>query len=576
MDKKSLLGSLLFLRLLTCLAGQDVRVSISSREGYVGLPLQYVITVTDEKEAQVPELVGLDDFDVTYQGQSQSSQTSIVNGKRSSSVKVQFTWNLTPLREGELTIPSQKVWVNGKEWDTPSGTVVISPPRKVEGFLLTLDSDQKRAYRGQTVTVNLDFYVSREVGNLNFTLPGQGKGSREGEDFILGESLPPAGSGQNVRQVSIGGRVFYGYVDSRLEGGKQYTVLTLPLKVIPLKAGILSLEGASVAFSVEEGAWPRTSLVNYVVPSDPFTLEVRKLPEEIAASPNGILLARGELDVRAELSAREARPGDPLTLTVTLSGLVNPENCDIPGLDRFTSLAEDFSLPSSRSRPKVEGDRLTLVQTVRPKAVTSGAIPPLEFVYLDLQSDQVRRAVTESIPLAMTSAGSLSVNDMEVFNDEEGEGDDLRINDKGISQNKRGEELFRDTRGTVFMGSSTYLILLSSPPALFLILLVLKGVGRALRNRKERQARDPYRRFLSEMEETEKLYGPFDRYLRNRFFKGRSFDPDELNRVLPSREICAELIEVYHALERERFSGEASKSLRENILKTLEKVEAAL
>ena len=573
--KKTVILFLFWLLTVLVLNSQDVRVSISSREGYVGLPLEYKITITDTEKADVPDLAGFDGFDVQYKGQSQSSQTSIINGKRSSSVTVMFSWNLIPLREGELLIPSIDVELGGRTYQTPEGRVVVSPPREVEGFKLILEPVGENMIEGHPVTVNMDFYVSSEVGNLQFTLPGKGTGSREGTDFAILDSSPPDQSSHDVRQIPIGDRVFYGYVSSRMEGGSQFTVLTVPLEIVPLRSGSITLEGATVAFTSQRGAWPRSVTEDHVIPSRECSLTVSPLPAAIENSPNGILLSRGELKGKVSLSAREARPGDPLKLQIVLAPLDHPELCEIPSLGDFTSLEQSFSLPADRSRPKAEGDSLTITQIIRPVSVSAGEVPPMDFVYYDLDAEAVRHLRTDPIPLAMSSAGDLSLSDVVSF--QAGEGPpDLRENDRGIRQNKSLKELSRgDRRGTTLQESLPWRLTVFVPPGLFvLVLLLLAGLHIWDRGR-ERAHNNALKQLKRALGAGEDPFLHFDRYLSQRLFRGKSFRRDELQ-VRASELEMGELMEIYAQLELGRFGGGESSMSPEEIIRAAEKLEKRL
>ncbi|MBN2626899.1 MAG: BatD family protein [Spirochaetales bacterium] len=575
MRKRIVPALLLCLTTLIPLIAQDVRVSISSREGYVGLPLDYQITVTGSKQADVPDLSGFDGFSVKYNGQTQSSQTSIINGQRSSSVTVRFSWQLTPLREGTLTIPSITVNVDGDSYKTPRGTVTITPPRELEGFKLVLRPESEKVFIDQAVTVDLDFYVSSEVGNLTFTLPGQGSGSREGTDFLILDSTAPDQASHDIRQIPIGDRTFYGYVSSRYEEGQQFTVLTIPLSLVPLKSGQLSLKGASVAFSTQEGTWPRTVTQNHVIPSGECTITAAPLPGEISGSPNGVLLTKGDLKIRADLSADKARPGDPLTLTLTLSGLIHPELCDIPPLRDFSSLAQDFSLPSERSKPKVSGNDLVLVQTIRPDSVKTRGVPPISFTYFDLEKEEVRTVSSEAIPLVMSSAGDLTLSDVENFQGKETLSP-LRENDKGIRQNKSLQELTAgDRRGTTLTGKPYYLAALLAPPLLFLIFLVSLGVGTLLQRRNHRRGQNPRYQLEKALEGGEEGFASFEKYLRDRLFSGKSFHRSNLAERCAAPESKG-LFALYEKLERERYGGGNADSDRQEILARVREWEDSL
>ncbi|MDC7222722.1 MAG: BatD family protein [Spirochaetales bacterium] len=570
------MGTLFFTLFILISGGaQDVRASLSSREGYVGLPLDYQITLTGSKKAEVPELAGFDGFEVRYKGQTHSSQTSIINGERRSTVTMRYGWELIPLREGTWTIPSVSIEVDGTIYETPEAVVTILPPREMDGFRLILIPEDEKVYMGQTVTVDMEFHVTSEVGGLNFTLPGQGEGSREGVDFRILESTPPDQSSHDIRQIPVGNRIFYGYVSSRFEGGEQYTVLTIPLDVMPLRSGTLTLEGAAVAFSTQSGSWPRTKTENHVIPSESCTLQADQLPREIRESGNGILLSRGEMKATAQLSSQEARPGDPLTLQVELSGLVHPELCEIPDLETFSSLEDSFSLPADRSRPQAEEDRLTITQTIRPVSVETKGVPPLTFVYFDLEREDVKQVSTEFLPLSMSSAGDLSLSDVESF----GGGEDrvrLQENDRGIRHNKSLDQLLAgDRRGTALLASPLFRVILIFPPLLFLITLLVLALNSFLRHRRLRAEKNPLVQFNKSLDRGGDSYACFEGYLRHRLFRGKSFQREELKAKGESLGL-PELFTLYEQLEMNRYAGGSGEEDSGRVRQMVEEVEKAL
>ena len=573
---KTYLLTLLGAVLTSLLSAQDVRVSISSKEGYVGLPLDYTITITDTKKADVPQLEGFDGFDIDFKGQTQSTQSFNINGQRSTSITVMFSWELTPLREGTLTIPSIPVKLENQVYQTPEGRISVVPPREVEGYRLVLEAEQDKVIVGQPVTVNMDFYVSSEVGNLKFTLPGGKQGSGEGVDFTILDSEIPDQNSHNIRQIPVGNRVFYGYVGSRMEGGAQYTVLTVPLEIVPLRAGELVLDNAAVAFTAQRGSWPRTVSEDHVIPSRECRLTVGKLPAEIENSANGILLARGELKADVTVSSQEARPGDPLTLRIVLSPLDHPELCEIPPLAEFTGIESNFSLPKDRSRPKAEGNSLVITQTIRPVSVAVREIPSLDFVYYDLEEERVKHLQTEPIPLVMSSAGDLSMTDVESFQSSSGGTSELRENDRGIRQNKSLDRLSAgDRRGTSYMASVPYRLMFFAPPFLFCLYLLILLVLHIFKRSREKANSNSLRQLKKSLAAGEDPLIAYERYIRQRLFGGRSFKRSGLKEKGASLGL-EELENVYLRLEQSRFGGGTAAVGMEEILETAENLEKKL
>ena len=110
----------------------------------VALVTTYVFASAQDIKVQAPELVGVDEqFNVTFtvEGESSnvdcswdagsdfqlvwgpsrgsSSSTTIINGKRSRSVQMSFTYVLMPKKAGQYTLPQADITIKGKSYKSP-------------------------------------------------------------------------------------------------------------------------------------------------------------------------------------------------------------------------------------------------------------------------------------------------------------------------------------------------------------------------------------------------------------------------------------------------------------------------
>ena len=99
--------------------GQSVRAQLSAREVWVGTPVILQLQITDAADYQAPEIPVIDGCRVEMSGSpAQSSQITIINGRRSESRSITMQYLITPQRAGTFEVPALEVQVNGRSEKT--------------------------------------------------------------------------------------------------------------------------------------------------------------------------------------------------------------------------------------------------------------------------------------------------------------------------------------------------------------------------------------------------------------------------------------------------------------------------
>ena len=117
-------ASLALLTLMLCgmstpAAAADVDVRLSAREAWVGSPVVLQISLNNAADYEQPTIPDIDGCDVRSAGAAQqSSQTTIINGRRSDSRSVVMQYLITPQREGAFEIPPITIEVDGRRVTT--------------------------------------------------------------------------------------------------------------------------------------------------------------------------------------------------------------------------------------------------------------------------------------------------------------------------------------------------------------------------------------------------------------------------------------------------------------------------
>lgn len=136
---------------------------------------------------------------------------------------------------------------------------------------------------------------------------------------------------------------------------------------------------------------------------------VRVIPPPEENRPDSYIGAIGSnLTVEASLDAQTCNVGDPLKLTLTLSGSVQMRNITPPKLTLQPALAERFEIYDDSVQAIKLNDQRQYVYTLRPRQAGSFELPPVEVSYYDVVSRQYRTARSLSIPLKVRQAAEIT------------------------------------------------------------------------------------------------------------------------------------------------------------------------
>ena len=112
-----LFGSWIFSVLLVShlAIASDVEARLSTREAYVGSPVILQIAVNNAKDITPPQIPEIEGVDVQSLGApSQSTQTTIINGRYSSKRSLVYLFQLTPRSVGEYEVPEFEIEADGQ------------------------------------------------------------------------------------------------------------------------------------------------------------------------------------------------------------------------------------------------------------------------------------------------------------------------------------------------------------------------------------------------------------------------------------------------------------------------------
>ncbi len=409
-------GALLFLLaslvgVQSAYAAVDASMTLNARSFPLDRAAVLTITVNGARaaEPQIPEVDGL-----LFHRRGQSTQMNYINGDYSASVSSVFLIEAT--RVGQFTVPSIQVVTNdetvmtqalsfevtapqnsvvqsqGQAGSSSSATKLRSGEADKVAFLRVIPAKEK-SYSGEVVPVEIKVYFRDGIkANLN-SLP-----QLQGEGFVLQEL---AREPEKTREVVNNSR---------------YTVLSWQSVLSGIKEGEHSVSvGLTATLLLPQRQ--QNSFGNHGLGGDPFfsnffssyqekevqiacpalKLSVLPLPEK--GKPDGFSGAIGDFRLDVTANPVELAFGDPVTLTMTVSGHGNfdrvqaPEMSNQKGWKTYTPSSEFFKDGGPGRGKKV------FEQAIVVKDPTLREVPAIQFSYFDPETAAYKTLNSDSVPL---------------------------------------------------------------------------------------------------------------------------------------------------------------------------------
>ena len=244
-------------------------------------------------------------------GPSQSSQVSIINGRRSQ--KISYGYGLTVSKPGKYTIKSASINAGGKTYRSKALTIEAvasqsGSKKTATGVAGLTDADifieavvdRDTGHIGQQITLKYVLYTTKDVRSINLSK------KPEFDGFFAQEI-------NNYRERS----------ERVVRDGVQY--VSRAIKVIalfPQQKGSFDIDPAlfTLGISTKSGRssfFFNNNLKRFNVNTEPFTLDVTDLPDEAPASFAGAI---GDFYLGTAIDRRELSKDDALTLTFQIKG----------------------------------------------------------------------------------------------------------------------------------------------------------------------------------------------------------------------------------------------------------------
>lgn len=376
------LGKIVFIITLLCTAifGANVDIKLSSPAIYKGDSVTFTIDATGN-DIVFPTISDIDGFSVQRSGTG--STTSIINGNVTKTLSASYRFAPTK----DVTIPSFKVKIDGKEYTTkPQKVSVLKPQQGKSGdpFLLELKVDKKSLKVGQSTKLTLLFKkrFNVKVDQLRVAEP-------KIDNFWVKKIGKP-------KQYTQGSYVVVEY-DYLIFAQKPGTFHIAPIEA---DIGVATQSSFGNGFFNDPFFQSMTTQMQWKkIYSNGLDITVTKLPNNLELY--------GDFKIDASVDKTEVAANKPVNLTINIEGSGNLD--DIPDFNIDIPDAIVYPDKAQVSTRFVNGEyRGVFRQKIAIISDKDFIIKPLKLTYYDKLTNRVKTIQTKPIAIKVKGAKVLA------------------------------------------------------------------------------------------------------------------------------------------------------------------------
>ena len=412
--------SILFVCTIAVIAiAQEVEFKASApAQVIMGKPFQLVYQVNQRaKDLRVPEFIDFDYMAGPFT--SQSSSTSFVNGKRTSTFTLTYTYTLMANKEGNFTIQPATIKVDGTEYTSNGVRITVLPQDQApSGSAINGSTNSVGAAGQQASSVNAENLFLR-------TLVSKTK-VHEQEVVLLTYKLYFANV--DVAQFTNNTRLpeFKGFLKQDLEmgeiqtelehyNGRNYqTAVLYRTLLFPQRSGdividpaqfeaVLRVRNRAQVRSIFDDFFDSYTTATKVLAAPGVTIHVSSLP---TGKPVGFSGGVGRFSISSTISDVQLQANEAVTLTLVIQGAGNMKLLKTPVVDwpeGFEVYDPKVTNNFKNTIAGVSGTKVVEYLAI-PRAGGTYVIPPVLFSYYDVEEDAYRTLTTEEYTLTIARA----------------------------------------------------------------------------------------------------------------------------------------------------------------------------
>jgi hypothetical protein len=411
-------------------------VSVDKHEVFIGEAAVLSVKVSNFKDGMEPDLTQLKDCDITFLSSRDESFVSIINGHRSPesfSGRI-FYYNITPKRTGRIKL-SPIIIRRGKHKRTFTGpTIMVHGVEKQNYVTLSIKPSSTSVIVDEAFTVDVILRIKKlpapytDVSPLPPRDPPHLEIPFLQDDFFKGLKCPeikpliqnmlvsnPGTPALTINNFTVSS--FMSNEPARFDltpsettiNGISYMEYSLTLKYVPQTEGSYTFGPASFKgriFINAQGGRGITKNIYTIAPAQ----TVRVVPPPQENRPDSYIGAIAtNISVKASMDTQTCKVGDPLTLTLEISGNFQLDNLTQPKLSTHADITENFRVYDSDNGRTKDNTRI-YKYTVRPTKAGTYEFPPIKLSFYNPGLKQYQTISTKPIPIRARPASEFSEN----------------------------------------------------------------------------------------------------------------------------------------------------------------------
>lgn len=402
------------------LAGNvQVTARVNQQNIYLGHPFSLAITIEGADNISQPEAIQFPNFRTTFLGQSQNSSIIITNGRRTSAKTISLNYQLI-LTNNRTTIPAVTIMADGKPYTTDPIPITVKQPEENADFKLEVRLSKPTAYVGEPLLMTTTWFIGQKARGGEFNLPilNDPRFTTSPRTDLLPKSK------KQLIQIELANETILAKQYQTKIGTRDFLAITFFHTIIPRTAGNLTLPLGTIAISARTGYGAPQSRRNLdpfgrfnrqretystiVVPANPVSIKVLPLPSKNRPTQFSGLV--GEYTIQASASPTTVNVGDPIRLTLNISG-DSAQTITMPPL-----ALTDFKLSTEPAKQKIKDDSITFTTTIRAKHEQITEIPAIPLAFFNVDTGHYEISKTKPIPITVratriiTAADALGTN----------------------------------------------------------------------------------------------------------------------------------------------------------------------
>ncbi len=427
----------------TSVLAAEVHATLSSREAYVGAPIILQIAISNAEEIEEPESLEISGCQVRSNGApSQSSQITIINGRRSMNQSVTYQYQITPLQVGEFEVPSVAIKVDGTTLRTERLRFVATKSESGDLLFVEIESSKDKVFVGEALSQTLKIWIkpfrSREY---KITL------SEANMWQLISDQTSWGSFNERMRELSQNNRRPGGQEVLRKDADgieHSYYLYEIEATIYPKRPGKIDASDVRIVVDYPTalaksrdpfaafggsafGNSPLSQLLEDDFFSSPFTnnvtisavrpivaeamigtTEVIPIPTE--GQPADYRGAVGRYKIMTQATPTAVVAGDPITLSIGIGGTGPMELVQAPPLAEIATLTADFKVADESLAGFVQDETKVFSTTIRPLREGITEIPAIPFSYFDPDTKQFATVMSDPIAISVGKSESLALD----------------------------------------------------------------------------------------------------------------------------------------------------------------------